>query len=145
VLNAKAKMAKVASFVKRILRDDPDLVKQDEPNLLHSYFESWVDVAWTEVFTNLWFVLRDMLNKKKDGFRSNVNVSGTFSECACKLGRMFHTQQCKKDNCDLCDDSLPDRAVSFELVCVMCVVSLHLRICLSSQPLTHPLSFPAFL
>ncbi|KAL7441670.1 hypothetical protein ACHAXM_007953 [Skeletonema potamos] len=115
VLNAKAKMTKVASFVKRILRDDPDLVKQDEPHLLHSYFESWVDVAWTEVFTNLWFVLRDMLNKKKDGFRSNVNVSGTFSECACKLGRMFHTQQCKKDNCDLCDDSLPDRAVSFEL------------------------------
>ena len=92
-----------------------------DPSDISQMFDGWVNPAWWEIAFETWQVLYEMLDKKKEKIKSGTKVGGVFSEHACKLGRIFHTEQCEDATCDLCDRSLPPRLSSQEIVCVVCV------------------------
>ena len=117
------KLNKVGGVVCRLLREhpDPDGENQMDPSDISQMFDGWVNPAWWEIAFETWQVLYEMLDKKKEKIKSGTKVGGVFSEHACKLGRIFHTEQCEDATCDLCDRSLPPRLSSQEIVCVVCV------------------------
>jgi len=107
----------VGVVVCRLLRDhpDPDGENQMDPSEISQMFDGWVNPAWWHIAFDTWQVLYEMLDKKKEKIKGGTNVGGVFSEHACKLGRIFHTEQCVDATCDLCDRSLPPRVPSQEM------------------------------
>ena len=122
-LKKEHKLKRVGGVVCRLLRDhpDPDGENQMDPSDISGMFDGWVNPAWWDIAFESWQVLYEMLDKKKEKIKSGTKVGGVFSEHACKLGRIFHTEQCEDATCDLCDRSLPPRLQSRRMVCVVCV------------------------
>ncbi len=98
-------------------------------------FEEYLDRAWHEYAYNVWVQLYEMLDGTGKKIKQGTNVSGLFSVLTCKLGRIFHSEKCKDDNCDLCDPDLPPRISARGMVC-FCVLPLY--VCFPH------LSYPSF-
>ncbi len=108
-LQAEDKKKIVGDVVCRLLRDHPNPDGENQSIDTKDYpqmFDGWVNPAWWEIVFETWQGLYAMLDGKN---KIKANVGGPFSELACKLGCIFHTELCEDETCDLCDRSLPPR------------------------------------